>query len=80
MLGHVLSVLSFGNVVGDGVGGGAGHGRGVMMRRSNDRGSLTLPKTSNFWVGLKITTNLIVGVLPPFVLTMSIRPHLVSLE
>ena len=28
MLGDVLSVLSFGNVVGDGVGGGAGHGRG----------------------------------------------------
>ena len=28
MLGHVLSVLSFGNVVDDGVGGGAGHGRG----------------------------------------------------
>ena len=42
--------------------------------------ALTLPKTSNFGVGLKITTNLIVGVLPPFVLTMSIRPHLVSLE
>ena len=52
----------------------------MMMRRSNDTGSLTLPKTINFGVGLKITTNLIVGVLPPFVLTMSIRPHLVSLE
>ena len=39
----------------------------MMMRRSNDRGSLTLPQTSNFGVGLKITTNLIVGVLPPFV-------------
>ena len=29
--------------------------------------ALTLPKTSNFGVGLKITTNLIVGALPPFV-------------
>ena len=27
MLGDVMSVLSFGNVVDDGVGGGAGHGR-----------------------------------------------------
>ena len=52
----------------------------MMMRRSNDCGSLTLPKTSSFRVGLKITTNLMVGVLPPFVLTMSIRPDLVSLE
>ena len=52
----------------------------MMMRRASDTGSLTLPKASNFGVGLKITTNLIVGVLPPFVLTMSIRPHLVSLE
>ena len=52
----------------------------MMMRRSNDCGSLTLPKKSNFGLGLKITTYLIVGVLPPFVLTMSIRPHLASLE
>ena len=28
MLADVLSVLNFGNVVDDGVGGGAGHGRG----------------------------------------------------